>query len=197
MKVESATRRQVMEAALQNFAHSGYANTSVQEIVDAARVTKPTLYYYFESKAGLYQALIDRAHDERLRLMQEAAARCDSLPEALIEIFTATFEFAKKHRELMRLAFATAFAAPGEIPREIQTLKKAVRNFEFVEALMKKGLAQGVFDQRFNSKELTMSFYGLLSIYIMGQTINPCQDLDSRAAERLVRLFLEGAAATR
>jgi hypothetical protein len=34
-----------------------------------------TLYYYFQSKAGLYQALIDWANDERYRLMCEAATR--------------------------------------------------------------------------------------------------------------------------
>ena len=40
----------------------------MQDIVDDARVSKPTLYYYFGNKAGLYQAL-GTAFDER-RLIQ-------------------------------------------------------------------------------------------------------------------------------
>ena len=55
------------------FADRGYAGTSVQDIVDQAKVAKPMLYYYFESKAGLYQALIDNAHDERFRIISEAS----------------------------------------------------------------------------------------------------------------------------
>ena len=75
MNLDGNTRSQILRAALKKFAHAGYAGTSVQDIVDAACVTKPALYYHFQSKAGLYQALIDYAHDERLRLMQEAVAR--------------------------------------------------------------------------------------------------------------------------
>src|SRR2546430_17353663 len=67
---DSTTRQQVLRAALKKFADCGYEGTSVQDIVEAAKVTKPTLYYYFGNKADLYQALVDYAHDERLRLMQ-------------------------------------------------------------------------------------------------------------------------------
>jgi membrane fusion protein (multidrug efflux system) len=65
-KVDSSTRDKSLHSALKIFADCGYAASSVEAIVDAARVTKPTLYYYFQSKAGLFQALIDLAHDERI-----------------------------------------------------------------------------------------------------------------------------------
>ena len=55
----SITRQRIQRAALRLFADCGYAGASVQAMVDAAKVTKPTLYYYFKSKAGLYQSLID------------------------------------------------------------------------------------------------------------------------------------------
>ena len=42
---DSTTRRQVLQAALKRLAECGYEGTSVQEIVEAANVTKPTLYY--------------------------------------------------------------------------------------------------------------------------------------------------------
>src|SRR5215472_12910555 len=112
----STTRRHLLQAALKSFADRGYAATSIQDIVDAARVSKPVLYYYFPDKAGLFRALVERAHDERLRLMQAAAERKESVAEKLEEVITAVFEFSLENRELMRLAFATAFAAPGEAP---------------------------------------------------------------------------------
>ena len=60
-KLHSETRGRILRVALRHFADCGYAGASVQTIVDGARVTKPTLYYYFKSKAGLFQALIDWA----------------------------------------------------------------------------------------------------------------------------------------
>ena len=197
MKPDCATREQVLQAALKKFAQSGYAGTSVQDIVDAAAVTKPTLYYYFENKAELYQALVDSAHDERRRLMQEAAARCETLSEKLVEILTVLFDFLKGHRELMRLAFSTAFAAPGEVPPEIRYLEKSTRNFELIHSLIKDGLASGALNRRFSSLELTMSFYGLLMIYVASHLVKPDYTLNRETAERIVKLFFEGAAAKR
>jgi len=189
------TQAQILTAALNRFASCGYAGTSVQDIVDDARVTKPTLYYYYPSKAGLYQALVDSAHDERLRLMQEAAGRARTLEGRLVEILAALFEYTREHRELMRVSFATAFAAPGEFPKELAYVAKCQRNFEFIHALIKDGLAEGVLDRRFDSKELAVDIHGLLNVYLMAHVMFPECRLDRPTAEHVVQLFLEGAAA--
>jgi AcrR family transcriptional regulator len=191
---DSATRRRILHAALKIFADCGYAGASVQAVVDAARVTKPTLYYYFQSKAGLYQALIDWAHDERFRLMQEAAAGQRSLDGQLAAILSALFEFIHDHRELMRIAFATAFAARGEIPSEIEYTKKCNRNFEFIHTLIKKAQATGVVDRRFGSRELAMGIYGMMSIRIMEHLVQVRRRLRRRDAQAIVKLYLNGAA---
>lgn len=115
-KNDSATRQQILRAALKRFANCGYAATSVQQIVSDAKVSKPALYYYFPDKAGLFQALVNEAHDERLRVVQQAAARGRNCRGRLVEILAALFDYFHKNHELTRIAFATAFAAPGEVP---------------------------------------------------------------------------------
>ena len=190
---DSKTRQQILSSALKCFAHCGYERASVQDIVDAAKVSKPTLYYYFADKAALYQALVDVAHDERLRLMQESARHGEPLAEQLVEILAALFEYLHENRELMRLAFATAFAAPGELPEEIEYLAKCQRNFEFLHSLVKRGLAEGELDRRFSSKELALGILGLMNIHVMGNLIVPESKLDRRTADQIVALFLRGA----
>src|SRR5256886_17211666 len=123
---DSTTRQQVLQAALKKFAVCGYEGTSVQDIVEAAKVTKPTLYYYFDNKVELYQALVDYAHDERFRLMQAAAEGGRTLADKLVEILTALFEFLQNNRELMRIAFATAFARSEEHTSELQSQSNLV-----------------------------------------------------------------------
>src|SRR5882672_6622180 len=139
----SGTRQQILQAALRRFAHSGYAAASVQQIVDDARVSKPALYYYFRVKTGLFQALVDQAHGERYRLMQAAVGGAGDLKSQLVEILTATFDFLQKNRELMRIAFATAFAAPGEVPEGLRCSEKCERNFELVHGLFQQALKAG------------------------------------------------------
>jgi TetR/AcrR family transcriptional regulator len=194
MEKNGDTRHQILTAALKRFASCGYAGTSVQDIVDAARVTKPTLYYYFPNKAGLFQGLVDSAHDERHRLMQEALKRGQTLKEQLVEILTALFDYTQEHRELMRVAFATVFASSDELPKELDYFAKCERNFEFLHSLIKQGLAEGTLDRRFKSKELAFGFHGLVNVYVMTHLLLPECVLDRTTAKRVVQLFLDGAA---
>jgi AcrR family transcriptional regulator len=45
----AARRSQLLEVALDRFAAGGYHETSMEEIADAAGVTKPVLYQHFAS----------------------------------------------------------------------------------------------------------------------------------------------------
>jgi AcrR family transcriptional regulator len=191
----SETRQHILRAALKHFAHSGYAAASVQTIVDAAKVSKPALYYHFADKADLFQALVDEAHDARLRLMQNAAGKTGDLRKQLVEILTALFDYMQNNRELMRIAFSTAFAAPGEVPKGLSCSEKCERNFDFIHSLMKKGIASGVLSKAFDSRELAYGFYGLLNSYLVSQLLMPDCRLNRQTAVRIVKLFLAGAAA--
>jgi AcrR family transcriptional regulator len=139
----SATRQHILSSALRHFANNGYAAASVQRIVGDARVSKPSLYYYFPDKAGLFQALVDEAHDDRYRLMQNAAARGRRLKDKLVEILAALFDHLRRNRELMRISFATAFAAPGEVPEGLRCSDKCERNFELIRAMFQKARSEG------------------------------------------------------
>lgn len=59
--------QRLLAAAARLFARQGYDRTSVQEIVEAADVTKGALYHYFGSKEDLLQEVYTRV----LRLQQE------------------------------------------------------------------------------------------------------------------------------
>src|SRR5277367_753982 len=103
----SETRRQILRAALKHFANGGYAATSVQQIVGAAKVSKPALYYHFRDKAALFEALVNEAHDGRFRVVQNAAAKSRNIREQLREILIALFDYFHNNRELTRIAFST------------------------------------------------------------------------------------------
>jgi TetR/AcrR family transcriptional regulator len=190
---DSATRQHLLQAALRSFARRGYAGTSVRQIVQEAGVTKPSLYYYFPDKARLFQAIVDRAHDERYELMVQAAQRGRTAGEKLEEIVAAVFEYSLRNRELMRLAFATAFAVSGEAPGHTKCLEKGRRNFEFICSLIREGQASGELSRSFDVEDLAMGIFGQLNSYVMVRLLVPDCPLDRAAAKRIVRLFLEGA----
>ena len=70
----TARREQVLDVALEVFGRSGYHGTSMNDIADAAGVTKPVLYQHFDSKRDLYLALIDEVGARLLSAITSATA---------------------------------------------------------------------------------------------------------------------------
>jgi AcrR family transcriptional regulator len=189
------TRQQILQAALRHFANKGYAGASVQDIVDTARVTKPVLYYHFESKEGLFRALIDWASEERWRRTEAAAELGGTLAEKLTEILAATFEFVRDHRELTRLSLGTLFAAKGEVPNQGQCTEKGRRVFDLMESLAESGRRCGELKREFSARELTMGVYGIMNFHVMLYLVMPEEvPLNRTLAERIVQMFLSGGA---
>jgi AcrR family transcriptional regulator len=54
-------REQLLAAATHAFARTGFANTSLDDIAQAAGISRVLLYRHFESKTDLYRAVLDRA----------------------------------------------------------------------------------------------------------------------------------------
>jgi AcrR family transcriptional regulator len=189
----SETRRHILRAALKHFANAGYAATSVQQIVGDAQVSKPALYYHFRDKAALFKALVNEAHDGRFQVLQQAAARATDIGGQLREVLVALFEYFRKNRDLTRIAFSTAFAAPGEVPPGLNHMAKCRRGLEFIHSLIRRAQAAGELDERFDSWDLAYGFYGQTNFYITAHLLMPNYQLNRRAAERVVELFLAGA----
>lgn len=55
----TGTPKRIADAAVALFIDRGFQATSVEDIVRAAGLTKPTFYYHFESKLGLLHDLLD------------------------------------------------------------------------------------------------------------------------------------------
>jgi AcrR family transcriptional regulator len=53
-------REQILAAATEAFARSGYAATSLDDIATEAGITRVILYRHFDSKTDLYQGVLDR-----------------------------------------------------------------------------------------------------------------------------------------
>lgn len=99
----------ILQTAGRLFAAKGYDATSIREIVEAAGVTKPTLYYHFGSKEGLGRALVTEPLKrlvERLQgLLDSAQAPETTLEAVLAEHFAFCLEDPDRSRFIYGLFF--------------------------------------------------------------------------------------------
>lgn len=58
------TKAKVLKAARQIFGDRGYAETSLEEIGEACDMTIRPIYHYFESKLGLFSAVVEQIEQE-------------------------------------------------------------------------------------------------------------------------------------
>jgi AcrR family transcriptional regulator len=65
------TREKILDVALDLFTDQGFDGTSMREIAERLRLTKPSIYYHFASKEEILLALHMRVHE----LSKEALAR--------------------------------------------------------------------------------------------------------------------------
>ena len=57
----AATRERILDAAAQVFAEQGVSHASLEQVAEAAQVTRGAVYFHFRDKCALFQALMDRS----------------------------------------------------------------------------------------------------------------------------------------
>jgi AcrR family transcriptional regulator len=97
------TRAEILEVATREFAEHGYSGARVDEIAERTRTTKRMLYYYFDSKEGLYTAVLERAYAQiRAAELQVDVEHLD--PVAAIRCLAElTFDHHEAHPDFIRL----------------------------------------------------------------------------------------------
>jgi TetR/AcrR family transcriptional regulator len=72
------TRNKILDVAEQDFARSGFAGAHLQHIAEQVGVQKTALYYYYPSKAALYEAVLVRM----LEAFDQAVSKAIDGPES-------------------------------------------------------------------------------------------------------------------
>ena len=94
MRLPAEQRRtQLLEVAIEVFAERGFHATSMDDIAEAAGVTKPVLYQHFPSKRALYRELLDDVDRQLTERLVVATAGATSGRERVQEGFAAYFRF--------------------------------------------------------------------------------------------------------
>ncbi len=109
----SSVARHIARVAARLFAENGYDATSVREIVEAAGVAKPTLYYYFRSKEGLAQALLTVPLANLVAALRKAVGTVEDPVACLEHVLEAQYAFCREDPDRARFIYALLFGPMG------------------------------------------------------------------------------------
>jgi len=111
-------RRTLIGAATRAFATAGFAGTSLDDVAAEAGVSRVLIYRHFESKAELYQAVLDEIAEQLVR----ATAAPDALGPGSLE---GLVQVAQDNPDGFRLFFRHAGREP-EFRRHADWLREAM-----------------------------------------------------------------------
>src|SRR5271166_2156862 len=143
-KVEtSSMARHIARAAARLFAERGYDATSVREIVEAAGVAKPTLYYYFRSKEGLAQALLTVPLSNLVSALRGIVTTVEDPIACLERVIEAQYEFCREDPDRGRFIYALLFGPLGsEVAGELEPFRDSL--LSWTEAAVRRLAEAGI-----------------------------------------------------
>ena len=131
-------RRQLLDVSREVFADRGFHSTSMDDVAQAAGVTKPVLYQHFGSKRRLYLELLDDLGRQILDAVTKATAEAQG-PRRQVEAgFAAYLRFVGSNESAFRLLFGSGTRRDEEFADTVAGVEEAIA--EAVAALIEADL---------------------------------------------------------
>lgn len=112
-------RVQLLDAANEVFTSKGYHAAAMDDIAEAAGVSKPVLYQHFPSKLDLYLALLDSSCDLLVEVVQNAIATTDVNADRVVAAMGAFYEFVSSASGEFRFVFESDLTGDNAVQKRL------------------------------------------------------------------------------
>jgi AcrR family transcriptional regulator len=119
MNPNSNSARRILDAALELFSAKGYEAASIREICACARITRPTLYYFYKSKEGVHRAVAKRAMSEFHAQVEQGLAAGGDLRARCKRLARVFFADAARRPKLWRFIYGMVWSADSKVVQEL------------------------------------------------------------------------------
>ena len=119
-------RKQLLGVALKVFAERGFHPTSMNDVAEAAGVTKPVLYQHFGSKRELYIELLDDVGSQLRNAILKATWEAATPRQQVERGFAAYFRFVADHQAAFQVLFGGGTRRDEEFARYARRVEEAI-----------------------------------------------------------------------
>ncbi|WP_264822110.1 acrEF/envCD operon transcriptional regulator [Escherichia fergusonii] len=170
------TRQHLIETAIVQFALRGVSNTTLNDIADAARVTRGAIYWHFENKTQLsndvcaQQPALRELIKDKL-LVHDAESPLEQLREQLIVGLQYIAEIPRQQALLQILFHKCEFNE--EMISEQEIREKMGFNLHTLRQTLQKSMAKGEIANQLDLDVMVIVIYGAFSGIVKNWLINP------------------------
>jgi TetR/AcrR family transcriptional regulator len=185
------TQQRIFNVAARLFAQRGYNGVSMREISETSGVSKPTVYYYFGSKEGIFTALVQAGMEHTGKYIERVMAARIPVRDKLTRLLRFRFRQALEFPELSRF-FLILTNSGDQLPFLKKYLDEMHQRRAAVVELIRAGIACGEFGRSANPELAAELLMAAVSHYMYKQLNSTEVILTDRLAEDIIELLFKG-----
>ncbi|KQS99629.1 TetR/AcrR family transcriptional regulator [Cellulomonas sp. Leaf395] len=177
----------ITRAAVDLFSTQGYANTSVQQIVEAAGVTKGAMYHYFESKDDLLFSVYERMLTLQTNHLEDIVGRgaptAQTLHDVCVDVIETSIDFLPEGTVFFRSVHMLSE------PRQKEVTRRRRQYHDVFAGLIERGQQEGLYRTDIPRAVLVAHFFS--DVHYLSNWYSPEGPEDKvLLAKQLTDLFL-------
>jgi TetR/AcrR family transcriptional regulator len=152
-------KEEILDAAQKIFFEKGLSVSTMDEIADAAELSKGTLYLYYKSKEDLYLAVAVRGFRSLHEAFEKILDEESSVVRSLVRIGQAYIDFFSTHRNYFRMSnFLQSPHFHKQVSEEMRMScnQEAYKSWERIIELVKRGIQEGLISSQLDPVEVTI-----------------------------------------
>ncbi len=190
---DAGVRLRLLASATELFNRKGYAATTVREIVAAAGVTTPVLYYYFRNKEGIYLDLMGEAWAEFDALLASTISEAGSASSRIRTLASRTLALFVRPIGVARLMDAIYYGPQQGAPH-FDFDAYHMRFQETILRMVQEGIRRGEF-RKGNAGDMVWAVIGAINVTMELYLCHPERALELEGLERVLGVIFDGMAA--
>jgi AcrR family transcriptional regulator len=163
----------ILAVATEEFAQKGLAGARIDEIAERTRTSKRMIYYYFQSKEGLYVAVLEEAY-RRVREIEADLHLDDLAPEAALRrLVEFTFDHHAGNEDYIRLVMNENINRAQFLAQSKSIQGMNVPALQAITQLYERGVALGIFREGLAAIDIhatisALSFFNVSNRFTFG-----------------------------
>ena len=187
---DGSVRQRLLEGAAELFTQKGYASTTVREIVAAAGVTKPVLYYYFRNKEGIYLELMRGSFAKMDDLLAGSREDRATVTQTVLGFCDRVYSLFMEHVKVARVMYAIYYGPHQGAPFfDFDAYHRKFR--EAVRRLIEEGIRKGEF-RKGNPEEMAWAIIGAINVAMEMHLTHPEWALGREGLARVLKVIFQG-----
>ncbi len=190
-------RNEILQAAWEVFASKDYDSATVDEIAEAAELSKGTLYLYFQNKADLFFSTLEMGIERVFSIVHEVVSSHDDPVNGLKEIIKRLLNFFEENEGFFKILFSerSHFELRAEV-EEIREFKKRMMDmasdgFKVISDYVQHGIDMGVLRQ-VDPGDVAFLLMEIIRGFAFAMMHGPVNLRPSGKAESISSILLDG-----